>query len=121
MALPVLVVDDSGMSRKLTIRALPAQWDVELTQAANGHEALAAYRQGRADVMFLDLTMPDMNGYQVLEALQQEGMNSFVIVVTADIQPQAELRVKQLGAMAFLRKPVRAEEIERVLREFGFL
>lgn len=86
------------MARKMLIKSLPSTWDVDVTQAANGQEALDAYRAGRADVMFLDLTMPVMDGYQVLENLQQEGLNSFVIVVSADIQPLAQERVKKLGA-----------------------
>jgi len=53
--------------------------------------------------MFLDLTMPEMDGYEVLEALQKEDLNSFVIVVTADIQPVAQERVLKMGAIAFVK------------------
>jgi CheY-like chemotaxis protein len=119
MTTPILVVDDSPMARKMLIKSLPSTWDVEVTQAANGQEALDAYRAGKADVMFLDLTMPVMDGYQVLENLQKEGLNSFVIVVSADIQPLAQERVKKLGAMAFIKKPVNPEQIESVLRQYG--
>lgn len=107
------------MARKMLIKALPATWDVEITQAGNGVEALEAYRAGKADVMFLDLTMPVMDGYQVLETLQKEDLNSFVIVVSADIQPVARERVLKLGAIAFIKKPVSAEVMESVLKEYG--
>ncbi|WP_353327903.1 response regulator [Chitiniphilus shinanonensis] len=119
MPTPILVVDDSVMARKMLIKALPAGWDVEITQAGNGVEALAAYRAGKAEVMFLDLTMPELDGYGVLETLQSEGLNSFVIVVSADIQPLARERVKQLGALAFVKKPVDPAQIEAILREYG--
>lgn len=121
MATPVLVVDDSGMSRKLVIKSLPANWNVEVHQASNGQEALALYRQGKAHIIFLDLTMPVMDGFEVLEALKREGLNAFVIVISADVQPKAQERAKQLGAMAFLKKPVKTEEISQVLREHGIL
>lgn len=121
MPLPVLVVDDSAMSRKLTIKALPKAWDIELSEAGNGLEALEAYRRGKADVMFLDLTMPAMNGFQVLESLREDGLNSFVVIVSADVQPKAEQRARELGAMAFIRKPIKAEEVARVLKEFGIV
>lgn len=121
MTIPVLVVDDSSMSRKLIIKALPAGWDVEITQASNGQEAIEYYRQGRAEVMFLDLTMPVMDGYQVLESLRREGLNAFVIVISADVQPKAQERVMALGAIAFLKKPIKTDEIERVLKEHGIL
>jgi len=121
MATPILVVDDSVMSRKLVIKALPPEWDVEITQAGNGEDALARYRSGKAHVMFLDLTMPVMDGYEVLEALKKEGLNAFVIVISADVQPKAQERVKELGAIAFLKKPVKTEEIKQVLTEYGIL
>jgi two-component system, chemotaxis family, chemotaxis protein CheY len=114
-----LVVDDSAMARKMLIRSLPATWDVEVRQATNGLEALAAYRQGDVDLMFLDLTMPEMDGFQVLETLRAEGLNCLVVVVSADIQPEAQERVKRLGAIAFVKKPVDAEKLGVVLREYG--
>jgi two-component system chemotaxis response regulator CheY len=119
MAIPVLVVDDSALARKILIKSLPPGWDVEITQASTGKEALAHYRAGRASVMFLDLTMPDLNGYQVLEELQHEGLDTFVIVVSADAQTGALERVKKLGAIAFIQKPVTPEKLLPVFKEYG--
>ena len=92
---------------------------VEITQAANGIEALAAYRAGHVDVMFLDLTMPDMDGYQVLETLRKEDLNCLVIVVSADVQEKAQERVLAMGAIAFIRKPITAEGLRDVLKQYG--
>jgi CheY-like chemotaxis protein len=119
MPVSVLVVDDSPMARKMLIKALPPGWDIAITQAASGVEALAAYRAGTVDVMFLDLTMPEMDGYTVLETLRREDLNCLVIVVSADIQPKAQERVMGLGAIAFIKKPVDAQKVEAVLREYG--
>lgn len=121
MPVSVLVVDDSPMARKMLIRALPADWDIQIAQATNGFEALAHYRAGKVDVMFLDLTMPEMDGYQVLETIRREDLNCLVIVVSADIQEAAQKRVRDLGAIAFVRKPVDAEKIGTVLREYGII
>ncbi len=106
MPLPIVIADDSLLARKVLTKALPPDWDVDVSYASNGREALALYREGKASVMFLDLTMPDMTGYQVLEALQHEDLNTFVIVVSADVQPMAQARVRSLGAIAFIAKPV---------------
>lgn len=119
MALPILVVDDSAMARKMLIKALPTDWDVDISQAANGKEAMAAYREGKAAVMFLDLTMPEMDGFQVLEELRKEDMNSMVIVVSADIQPVAQERVLSMGAIAFVKKPISPEILDGVLKQYG--
>ncbi|WP_291994470.1 response regulator [Candidatus Accumulibacter sp. ACC003] len=121
MSLSVLVVDDSAMARKMLIRALPPAWDITITQAANGVEALSHYRQGGVDVIFLDLTMPEMDGYQVLETLRHEDLNCLVIVVSADIQAAAQARVRAMGAIAFLKKPVDPVEVRAVLKEYGLV
>lgn len=119
MSTPILVVDDSAMARKMLIKALPSSWDVEITQAVNGKEAVEAYRLGKGEVIFLDLQMPEMDGYQVLEQIRKEDFNTFVIVVSADVQPLAQQRVKEMGAIAFVKKPVNPEEIESILKSYG--
>ncbi|KAA1011785.1 response regulator [Paraburkholderia panacisoli] len=119
MSLPIVIADDSLLARKVLTRALPPDWEVDVSYASNGREALALYREGKASVMFLDLTMPDMTGYQVLEALQHEDLNTFVIVVSADVQPMAQARVRALGAAAFIAKPVTPEAVLPILKEYG--
>jgi len=121
MPVSVLVVDDSAMARKMLIRALPPDWDITVTQVSNGSDALARYRQGGVDVMFLDLTMPEMDGYQVLATLRSEDLNCLVIVVSADIQEAAQARVRAMGAIAFIKKPVDTERVRAVLKEYGLL
>ncbi|SEB10917.1 response regulator [Paraburkholderia sartisoli] len=119
MSLPIVIADDSLLARKVLTKALPQDWDVDIAYASNGVEALELYRAGRASVMFLDLTMPDMTGFQVLEALQHEDLNTFVIVVSADVQPMAQARVRTLGAIAFVAKPVTPEAVLPILKEYG--
>src|SRR3984885_5600859 len=119
MSLPIVIADDSLLARKVLTKALPPQWDVDVSYASNGREALSLYREGKASVMFLDLTMPDMTGYQVLEALQHEDLNTFVIVVSADGRPMAEDGGHSLGAVAFIAKPVSPEAVLPILKEYG--
>ncbi|SEE97356.1 Response regulator receiver domain-containing protein [Burkholderia sp. WP9] len=119
MPLPIVIADDSLLARKVLTKALPPDWEVDVSYATNGREALDLYREGKASVMFLDLTMPDMTGYQVLEALQHEDLNTFVIVVSADVQPVAQQRVRALGAAAFIAKPVTPQAVLPILKEYG--
>ncbi len=53
----------------------------------------------------------------MLDALQHENLNMFLIVVSADVQPMAKERVRSLGAIAFLEKPVTPEALRPVLKE----
>ena len=119
MGIPLLICDDSNMARKQVARSLPADWDVDMTFATNGVECLQAIREGKGEVTFLDLTMPEMDGYGVLEHVFKEGLNAMVVVISGDIQPEAHERVKNLGAIGFIKKPINKEKLIEVLNVYG--
>jgi two-component system chemotaxis response regulator CheY len=121
MTASVLICDDSNMARKQVIRSLPPQWQTEIQMATNGLEALEILRSGKIDVLFLDLTMPELDGVGVLTALQQENISCTVFVISADVQPAMQSKVLDLGAKAFLRKPVKSEVLVSNLQQHGFL
>ena len=103
-------------------RVLPASLQQDLLEASGGEEALSVCRAQPIEIMFLDLTMPDVDGYQVLETLKNEGLGrTKVIVMSADIQPEAQARIEKLGAVGFLPKPANQAVVERFLREHGML
>ncbi|MCW8329975.1 response regulator [Photobacterium sp. SDRW27] len=112
----ILICDDSALARKQMARALPASLNAEVTFAVNGLEALQHLEKEKFALMFLDLTMPEMDGYQTLEAIRQKGIEIKVIVVSGDIQPQAQARVKALGAVDFLKKPVDKAHLKTLLK-----
>ncbi|MDQ0126892.1 chemotaxis protein CheY-P-specific phosphatase CheC/CheY-like chemotaxis protein [Pseudomonas lini] len=109
------------MARKQVVRALPADWPVSVTEAGNGREAMEAIRRGLGQVVLLDLTMPEMDGYQVLSALRAEGLKAQVIVISGDIQEEAVRRVHELGARAFLKKPFDENQLRQTLSQLGLL
>ncbi|MEE2023836.1 response regulator [Alkalimonas mucilaginosa] len=121
MGIPVTIADDSALSRKTIRRALPADWDVDIHEAKNGVEAMDAVHAGKADVLFLDLQMPEMNGFEVLKTLHDHHEKTVVIVISADIQPEAQALVNSLGAFRFLKKPLQADELRQTLNEVGLL
>ncbi len=115
----VLICDDSGFARKQLMRALPGSWNVTLHQAADGLEGVEQILMGHGDLIFLDLTMPEMDGYGVLETLQREGLRSKVFVVSGDIQPEAHERVMALGALDFIKKPASPDTLLALLKRHG--
>jgi len=121
MAIPLLICDDSAMARKQVKRSLPEGWEVDITMATNGVEGVEAIRAGKGEMVFLDLTMPEMDGYGVLETVKNEGLKAVVIVISADVQPEARERVVSLGALEFIRKPIDKEKLEGVLNKYGLL
>ncbi|WP_283787271.1 response regulator [Bermanella sp. WJH001] len=121
MSRKVLICDDSNMARKQMARALPDNWTVEVSFAHHGEDAIEQIKTNQFEVMFLDLTMPVMDGYQTLEAIRKDDLPIMVIVVSGDIQPEAQDRVKKLGAIDFIKKPVDKERIQNVLTEYGII
>lgn len=121
MTTKVLICDDSNMARKQMSRALPDNWPTDVTFAKNGQEAIDIIKAGGQELMFLDLTMPVLDGYQTLEAIRKDDLPIMVIVVSGDIQPEARERVKKLGAIEFIKKPVDQSKISSVLSEYGII
>ncbi|RDL43269.1 response regulator [Marinomonas piezotolerans] len=121
MSKNILICDDSGIARKQLSRILPTEWDAQVEFAKNGQEAIDRIGQHSTDVLFLDLNMPVMDGYQTLEALQSIANPPKVIVVSGDIQAQALERVKALGALEFLQKPVDPNLLKETLEAHHLL
>ncbi|AXR05326.1 response regulator [Salinimonas sediminis] len=119
MTTPVLICDDSGFARKQMARAIPEGWDVALSFASNGEEAITAIRQGKADVVFLDLNMPIMDGYQTMQVIREEDLPCLVIVVSGDVQEQARKRMISMGALDFIRKPIDNPRLCELLSQYG--
>lgn len=98
-------------------RSLPSSLNADITFAVHGLNALEELAQNQFKLMFLDLTMPELDGYGTLEEMQRLGDTTPVVVVSGDIQPKAQQKVMDLGAKAFLQKPIDKEALKVILRE----
>jgi len=111
-----LVTDDSKLARLSLIKSLKSQVeDAEIFQATNGLEALQMMEKEKVDIVFLDLTMPQMDGYEALPKLLEINNRAKVVVVSADVQVQAKQRVIELGAQLHVQKPINAEKMQEIL------
>lgn len=119
MSTPVLICDDSGFARRQMARSVPDGWDVDISFAENGKQALELIKAGKADVMFLDLNMPVMDGYETMQAIKDQDLPTMVIVVSGDVQPEARERMIKLGALDFIRKPIDNEKLSSILSQYG--
>ncbi len=119
MSTPLLICDDSNMARKQVAKSLPEGWQVDISFATNGVEAIELIKAGKGDVLLLDLNMPEMDGYQVLDAIVKQDLPTMVIVISGDIQPEAHQRVTGMGALDFIKKPVNKDKLTEILRIYG--
>jgi len=103
----LLVVDDSRVNRLLLGRALE-QLGHTVTFAENGREALAALGRRRADLILLDIEMPEMDGYQVLAALAADPrLRDVPVVMMSSVEEvDSVARCIEMGAEDYLFKPV---------------
>ena len=115
----ILICDDSELARKQMVRALPIELRQQASFCSNGSDALARLRIGDIDLLFLDLNMPGMDGYEVLAQIRSEQLEVLVIVVSGDIQPQAKARVLKMGAIGFLNKPTDPQAVTGLLSQYG--
>ncbi|MDN2483753.1 response regulator [Vibrio agarivorans] len=115
----ILVCDDSAVARKSIVRSIGDQPTLSLFEAEDGHQALQIMQCHNIDALFLDLTMPVMDGFALLEALPVNPYPTDIIVFSADVQEQAKTRCRQLGAKHFISKPFYQAEIEPVFQELG--
>jgi len=103
----ILVVDDVPENRDLLMRRLQRLGFSAIDQAANGIEALAAIAATSYDLVLLDIMMPELDGFGVLEALKKDGrINDLpVIVISALNEIEPVVRCIELGADDFIFKP----------------
>lgn len=121
MPTSLLIVDDSTFSRNMIKRTLPTQWDVQITEACCGQEALQICQKEQFDVIFLDLTMPDIDGLDVLQALNERHYHSRVFIISADIQESSKQIAKERGAVDFFPKPIETDSLLSMLQHHGVI
>jgi CheY-like chemotaxis protein len=113
--LKILVVDDSKLARLSLIKTLKNVEPVaEFFEAENGLIAVEIFKKERPRVVFLDLTMPIMDGYEALAEIMKIDSQAQVIVVSADIQSEAKQRVLKLGAKNMCPKPINDEKMQNI-------
>jgi len=103
----ILVVDDVAENRDLLLRRLGRLGFKDIDQARNGNEALAAIAAKAYDLVLLDIMMPELDGFGVLEALKRDGrINDLpVVVISALSEIEPVVRCIELGAEDFIFKP----------------
>ncbi len=114
-ATTVLIADDSLFQRAVLGKAA-RELGFRVIEARDGLECLEKVRAERPAVVCLDLNMPGLKGVEVLEAMAGEGISASALVITADIQHSTRGRCEELGARAFLNKPVDPARFADALR-----
>lgn len=122
MGRKILIVDDEVHIKMLleqTLEELEDEYGVELFTASDGEEGLAFIRSERPDLVFLDIMMPKMNGYEVCRiVMDDENLREVkIVLLTAKGQEVDRKQGLELGAKMYMTKPFDPDEILKVSRE----
>jgi CheY-like chemotaxis protein len=111
----VLIVDDAAFSRRMLRKYVEAE-GCQVLEAENGQQALEMVQQYQPNCILTDLLMPDVDGFQLLQLLREQGWTTPIAIVTADIQDTSRQRGAELGAAEFINKPAKESEVRQTVR-----
>lgn len=116
MSLRALIVDDEPLARRGVRLLLDDEDDIEVVgECAGGREAVGAILSERPDLVFLDVQMPDLNGFEVLEAVGAAAPEALPFVVFVTAYDQYALRAFEVHALDYLLKPYDDERFQAAL------
>lgn len=112
LAAKILIVDDQDANIGLLTELLGEAGYGSVTSTSDPQEVCALHRQNHYDLILLDLQMPEMDGFQVMEALKTNKDDAYLPVLVITAQPGHKLRALQAGAKDFISKPFDMIEIK---------
>src|SRR6202795_2251078 len=101
----ILIVDDQEANVRLLEQTLSQAGYGRVSSTRNPHEVCALHRKNRYDLILLDLQMPDMDGFQVMEGLRAIETDGYIPVLVITAQPDHKQRALGAGAKDFVSKP----------------
>ncbi len=114
----VLIVDDHSIVRQGLRRILDEARGIEVAgEAANGVEALKKLRAGKMDVVLLDISMPEKNGFDTLKQIMDGNCGAKVLVLSMYPEDQYAVRLMKAGASGYMTKDTAPEQLVEAIRK----
>jgi CheY-like chemotaxis protein len=116
----IVVADDSPVTRRVmcthVATIIP---EAKIIEAATGHEACEALKTGAAEIAFIDIDLPDMNGVQAVALAREAGVRPFVTLMAQQIGAGWEASCREIEAYEILEKPLEEAEIRQILTNYN--
>lgn len=112
--LKILITDDSKLLRKKLRTELEAL-DCEVIEAENGKDSVMLVLQEMPDCVFLDIVMPEVGGIEALQVIKEVSPEIPVVMLSSAGSPQKLMTTLKMGAMEFIQKPYKSEQIKKVV------
>ncbi|MCL1809352.1 MAG: response regulator [Clostridiales bacterium] len=111
----ILIVDDASFMRMMIKDALQKNGYDDLHEAADGAQAVEKYDEINPDIVFMDITMPNMDGLEALKAIKGKHPEAIVVMCSAMGQESMVIEAIKTGARDFIVKPFKPDRIMKAL------
>ena len=117
MGKKIMLVDDAAFMRMTIKNCLPKAGYDDLIEAADGQQAVETYDAEHPDLVIMDITMPNMDGIQALQAIKTKDAGAKIVMCSAMGQEAMVVEAIKLGAMDFIVKPFKPDRILQTVQK----
>jgi two-component system chemotaxis response regulator CheY len=117
MGKKIMLVDDAAFMRMTIKNTLTKAGYTELVEAGDGQQAVETYDKEHPDLVIMDITMPNMDGIQALQAIKGKDAGAKVVMCSAMGQEAMVVEAIRLGAMDFIVKPFKPDRILQTVQK----
>ncbi|MFT4310649.1 MAG: response regulator [Candidatus Woesearchaeota archaeon] len=114
----VITIDDSTLMttvvKNFVLKQIP---DAQVFEAHSGEDGLELYKKELPDMVFLDIKMPGIDGFEVLAQIKKINPTAKVVMVTSLKEPEHEQKGKELGVIDYITKPFNSEQISEAIKK----
>ena len=114
----IMLVDDAAFMRMMIKNTLTQQGYTDIVEAQDGAEAVTKFAEENPDLVFMDITMPNMDGLQALKKIKEDHPDAKIVMCTAMGQETMVLDAIKSGAKDFIVKPFTPERIAETAQKF---
>ena len=115
MAKKILLVDDAAFMRKVIKDTLSKAGYTDLHEAVDGADAVAKYDELQPDLVIMDITMPNMDGLEALQAIRAKNNNANIVMCSAMGQESMVMDAVRFGARDFIVKPFKSDRVVKTV------
>lgn len=119
VAIRALIVDDAMFVRNFMQKVLSSLGVEVVAQGENGIEAIQMMEEYKPDILFIDITMPMLDGVSALQKIREKNQEIYIVVVSAMGRQDLQNKALSVGANDFVTKPFVAENINEVLERLA--
>jgi len=115
----VLIVDDVSNMRSLLASSLRSLDITNILEASSSLDAIEIYQNKKSDIIFLDLQMPKVDGFEALKQIREINNNAFIVIVSGENSIINVKKAIQLGANGFIVKPYKLGKIQEMIEKLN--